>query len=115
MVAVSDLSSFGCWRGEALDAVESARPHRVAHGSRCGPARRGIDRRAVPAGAWLDGQYCRPGWQAGRGDASGGDPRGRSHCPDALPKSFWRIDIESVSCTTVHGRGRVWTLRSRSW
>ncbi|NTY59567.1 histidine phosphatase family protein [Mycolicibacterium sphagni] len=31
---------------------------------------------------------------------------------DAPPKSFWRIDIAPASCTALHHRGMVWTLRS---
>lgn len=31
---------------------------------------------------------------------------------NAPPKSFWRIDIEPVSRTTLHYRGHAWTLRS---
>ena len=31
---------------------------------------------------------------------------------NAPPKSFWRIDIEPVSVTTMHYRGHTWTLRS---
>jgi broad specificity phosphatase PhoE len=31
---------------------------------------------------------------------------------NAPPKSFWRIDIEPASSTTMHYRGHAWTLRS---
>ena len=31
---------------------------------------------------------------------------------NAPPKSFWRIDIEPASVTTMHYRGYAWTLRS---
>ncbi|MFN8089757.1 MAG: histidine phosphatase family protein [Mycobacterium sp.] len=31
---------------------------------------------------------------------------------DAPPKSFWRIDIEPASRTTLHYRDRMWSLRS---
>lgn len=30
---------------------------------------------------------------------------------DAPPKSFWRIDVEPASVTTLHFRGQAWTLR----
>lgn len=30
---------------------------------------------------------------------------------DAPPKSFWRIDVEPASVTTLHFRGQSWTLR----
>jgi broad specificity phosphatase PhoE len=32
---------------------------------------------------------------------------------DAPPNSFWRIDIEPLSRTTLHHRGGAWTLRCR--
>lgn len=32
---------------------------------------------------------------------------------DAPPKSFWRIDVAPASCTTLHCRAAVWTLRQR--
>ncbi|MGA9374154.1 MAG: histidine phosphatase family protein [Mycobacterium sp.] len=102
----------GRWRGASLGGVDAADmavwltdPTQAPHG---GESIVTLGRRV---GTWMDGAAQR----RGRLVAVTHPSVIRSAILIALnapPKSFWRIDIEPVSRTTLHYRGHAWTLRS---
>jgi broad specificity phosphatase PhoE len=109
--AIADLD-YGRWRGSALDGVYPADltvwltdPTQAPHGGES------ILTLCKRVGAWMDGIAE----QRGRLLAITHPAVVRAAILIALnapPKSFWRIDIEPASRTTLHYRGHAWTLRS---
>lgn len=108
---IADLD-YGRWRGTELDGVGAAEmtvwltdPTAAPHGGESVVA---LCRRV---GAWLDAAARR----RGRLLAVTHPAVVRAAILvvlNAPPKSFWRIDIEPASVTTMHYRGHAWTLRS---
>lgn len=108
---IADLD-HGRWRGAAIDRVRPVEltswltdPTQAPHG---GESIVALCRRV---GAWMDSVAQR----RGRLLAVTHPAVVRAAILNVLnapPKSFWRIDIDPASATSVHYRGHAWTLRS---